>query len=159
MQGGVEDVYSRFTTLVATSRKLPLARVQEIAQGRVWDGGTARQIGLVDAFGSLDDAVAEAARRAKLDPDKVRPVYLDRIPSWMELLAQGWFSEEPATPAQDAWSRLILRQQAQLATGLADGLHILSGPSVPVRCLSCPAVPRLAARDTLFKTLLNKVIS
>ncbi|MFM5915703.1 MAG: signal peptide peptidase SppA [Chakrabartia godavariana] len=159
MQGGVEDIYRRFTGLVATSRKLPLPRVQEIAQGRVWDGGTARQIGLVDAFGSLDEAVAEAARRAKLDPEKVRPVYLDRIPSWMELLAQGWFSEEPATRAHDAWSRLILLQQAQLATGLADGLHVLSGPAVQVRCLSCPAVPRLGARETFIKSWLNKVIS
>lgn len=159
MQGGVEDIYRRFTSLVANARKLPLPRVEEIAQGRVWDGGTARQIGLVDAFGSLDEAVAEAARRAKLDPEKVRPVYLDRIPTWMELLAQGWFSEEPATTAQDAWSRLILRQQAEVATGLADGLHILTGPAVQVRCLFCPAVPRLAARDSLFKTLFSKVIS
>ncbi len=159
MQGGVEDIYRRFTGLVAASRKLPLARVQEIAQGRVWDGGSARQLGLIDAFGSLDDAVAEAAKRAKLDPEKVRPFYLDRIPSWFELLAQGWFTEEPATPARDAWSKVILRQQAAMATGLEDGFHVLSGPAVQVRCLSCPSVPRLKARDSFFKTLLNKVIS
>lgn len=159
MQGGVEDIYRRFTGLVAAERKIPLARVEEIAQGRVWDGGSARQLGLIDAFGSLDDAVAEAAKRAKLDPAKVRPLYLDRIPSWMELFAQGWFAEEPATPARDAWSRVILRQQAATATGLADGFNVLSGPAVQVRCLSCPAVPRLKARDSFFKSLLNKVIS
>lgn len=159
MQGGVEDIYRRFTGLVASSRKIPLPRVMEIAEGRVWDGGSARQLGLVDAFGSLDDAVAEAARRAKLDPTKVRPVYLDHMPSWMELLAKGWFSEEPATPARDGWSKMILRQQAAMATGLEDGMAVLSGPAVQVRCLSCPAVPRLKARDSIFKTLLNKVIS
>lgn len=159
MQGGVEDIYRRFTGLVSTSRKIPLPRVQEIAQGRVWDGGSARQLGLVDAFGSLEEAVAEAARRAKLDPEKIRPVYLDHMPSWMELLAKGWFSEEPAEITRDGWSRMILRQQATMATGLEDGLHVLSGPAVQVRCLSCPAVPRPKARDSLFKTLLNKVIS
>lgn len=159
MQGGVEDIYRRFTGLVATSRKIPLPRVLEIAEGRVWDGGSARQLGLVDAFGSIDDAVAEAARRAKLDPEKVHPVYLDRIPSWMELLAKGWFSEEPAEAARDGWSKMILRQQAAMATGLEDGLFVLSGPAVQVRCLSCPAVPRLKARDSFFKTLLNKVTS
>lgn len=159
IQGGVEDIYRRFTGLVAAERKLPLARVEEIAQGRVWDGGSARQLGLIDAFGSLDDAVAEAAKRAKLDPAKVRPLYLDRVPSWMEMFAQGWFTEEPATPARDAWSKAILRQQAAMATGLEDGLHVLSGPAVQVRCLSCPSVPRQKARDSLFKTLLNKVFS
>lgn len=159
MQGGVEDIYRRFTGLVARDRKLPLSRVEEIAQGRVWDGGTARQIGLIDAFGSLDDAVAEAARRAKLDPAKVRPVYFDRIPSWMELLAQGWFSEEPSTIARDGWSKMILRQQAAVATGLDDGMAVLSGPAVQVRCLSCPSTPRLKTRDNFFKALLNKVIS
>lgn len=159
MQGGVEDIYRRFTGLVARERKLPLPRVEEIAQGRVWDGGTARQIGLVDAFGSLDDAVAEAARRAKLDPAKVRPVYFDRIPSWVELLAQGWFSEEPAAIAHDGWSKMILRQQASLSTGIEDGMAVLSGPAVQVRCLSCPSVPRLKARNSFFKALLNKVIS
>lgn len=159
MQGGVEDIYRRFTALVAEERNIPLPRVLEIAEGRVWDGGAARQLGLIDAFGSLDDAVAEAARRAKLDPEKVQPLYLDHIPSWMEMFAQSWFSEEPAIQARDGWSRLILLQQAHMATGVADGLSILSGPAVQVRCLSCPAVPRLDARDSLFKTLLNKVFS
>jgi len=77
----------------------------------------------------------------------------------MELLAQGWFYQEPATPARDAWSKAILRQQASMATGLEDGLHVLSGPAVQVRCLSCPSVPRQKARDSLFQTLLNKVVS
>ncbi|MDQ4087891.1 MAG: signal peptide peptidase SppA, partial [Pseudomonadota bacterium] len=64
LQLSVEGTYRRFVTLVSRARKLPAARVNAIGQGRVWDGGTARQLGLVDRFGSLDDAVAEAARRA-----------------------------------------------------------------------------------------------
>jgi len=159
IQAGIDDIYARFTTLVSSKRKLPLARVQEIAQGRVWDGGSARQLGLVDAFGSLDDAIAEAARRAKLDPESAKPFYLEHIPNWFELMAQGWFSGDAPARATDPYSMLVARQQAALATGLFDGLSVLSGPAVQVRCLSCPAVPRPEARDSLFKSLINKVFS
>jgi protease IV len=79
-QASVEDIYGRFTGLVATSRKLPVARVREIAEGRVWAGGTARQLGLVDAFGGLEEAVAEAARLARLDPTKVHGHYFEDGP-------------------------------------------------------------------------------
>src|SRR3546814_16338067 len=49
---------------------MPTARVDEIGQGRVWTGATARKLGLVAHMGGLDVAVAEAARRAGLDPAK-----------------------------------------------------------------------------------------
>ena len=114
---------------------------------------------MVDAFGSLDDAIAEAARRAKLDPETAKPVYLEHIPNWFELMAQGWFSGDAPARAADPYSMLVARQQAALATGLFDGLSVLSGPAVQVRCLSCPAVPRPEARDSLFKSLINKVFS
>ena len=66
-QAGVEDVYARFTGLVAKSRKQPVEKIEAIAEGRVWAGGTARQIGLVDQFGGLPDALAAAAKLAKVD--------------------------------------------------------------------------------------------
>ena len=43
-------------------------QVNEIGQGRVWDGGTALQLHLVDKFGGLQDAIAEAARRVSPSP-------------------------------------------------------------------------------------------
>ena len=76
-QAGVRDIYRQFVGLVAASRRMTPARVDEIAQGRVWDGGTARQLGLVDRFGDLDDAVAEAARRAKLTGGAARATFVD----------------------------------------------------------------------------------
>ncbi|HEX9805263.1 MAG TPA: signal peptide peptidase SppA, partial [Alteraurantiacibacter sp.] len=51
LQATVEDGYRRFLSLVSESRKKTPAQIDEIAQGRVWDGGAARQIGLVDQFG------------------------------------------------------------------------------------------------------------
>ncbi|MEG4810855.1 signal peptide peptidase SppA [Microcoleus sp. F8-D3] len=65
----VDRIYDRFITKVANSRKLPKNKVQEIAQGRVWSGTAAKQLGLVDEIGGLEDAVAEAAKQAKLGDD------------------------------------------------------------------------------------------
>ncbi|MEG4276249.1 signal peptide peptidase SppA [Microcoleus sp. MON1_C1] len=65
----VDRIYDRFITKVATSRKLPKNKVQEIAQGRVWSGTAAKQLGLVDEIGGLEDAVREAANQAKLGDD------------------------------------------------------------------------------------------
>src|SRR3546814_15510323 len=67
-------------------------RVDQIAQGRFWDGGTARQLGLVDGFGSLDDDIAEAARLAKLDPAKARPVFIEDKPDYFSSLLEQYFT-------------------------------------------------------------------
>jgi protease-4 len=64
MQLSVEDIYERFVNLVASSRGLEPARVDEIAQGRVWLGSDALEIGLVDEIGTLEDAIAYAASLA-----------------------------------------------------------------------------------------------
>jgi len=66
IQRVVDRIYDRFITKVADSRKLPKNKVQEIAQGRVWSGTAAKQLGLVDEIGGLEDAVREAAKQAKL---------------------------------------------------------------------------------------------
>jgi protease-4 len=69
IQRRVDRIYDRFITKVANSRKLPKNKVQEIAQGRVWSGTAAKQLGLVDEIGGLEDAVREAAKQAKLGDD------------------------------------------------------------------------------------------
>ncbi|MEG4515350.1 MULTISPECIES: signal peptide peptidase SppA [unclassified Microcoleus] len=69
IQRVVDRIYDRFVTKVANSRKLPKNKVQEIAQGRVWSGTAAKELGLVDEIGGLEDAVREAAKQAKLGDD------------------------------------------------------------------------------------------
>jgi protease IV len=69
IQKVVDRIYDRFITKVANSRKLPKGKVLEIAQGRVWSGAAAKELGLVDAIGGLEDAVKEAAKQAKLGND------------------------------------------------------------------------------------------
>ncbi len=141
MQAGVDDIYRRFTTLVATSRKLPLEKVQDIAQGRVWDGGTARQLGLVDAFGSLDDAVLEAAKRAGLNTADVRRIEVAPTQGFLSWMLSGFAVQSREKRPADIMSKLVRRNQAALIAGLRDGLHILAGPAVQVRCMTCPPSP------------------
>jgi protease-4 len=65
-QEGVERVYKTFVSRVATGRKMSVAAVDSIAQGRVWSGEQAIKIGLVDKIGGLDDALKEAAKSSKI---------------------------------------------------------------------------------------------
>ncbi len=62
----IDRGYNLFRKRVADGRKMPVEKVEEIAQGRVWLGNDALPIKLVDAIGSLDDAVKKAAELAKL---------------------------------------------------------------------------------------------
>ncbi|WP_268848827.1 signal peptide peptidase SppA [Flavobacterium aestivum] len=62
----IERVYKTFVSHVAEGRKLTVAQVDSIAQGRVWTGTEAKRIGLVDKIGNLNDALKEAAALAKI---------------------------------------------------------------------------------------------
>lgn len=62
---GVEHIYKTFVSHVASGRKMTVAQVDSIGQGRVWSGSQALRIGLVDKIGGLDDAIKEAASLAK----------------------------------------------------------------------------------------------
>jgi len=72
---------------VADGRKLPVEKVEEIAQGRVWLGNDALGIKLVDGIGSLDDAVKKAAQLAKVD-EYYTTDYPDE-PGWFESLTSS----------------------------------------------------------------------
>jgi protease-4 len=65
-QRSVNQIYYQFLNKVAESRKLPTQRVAQIAQGRVWSGQDAKQLGLVDDLGGIEDAINYAAKQAKL---------------------------------------------------------------------------------------------
>jgi len=65
-QINIDRGYQDFITLVAKNRQMTLAQVDEIAQGRVWSGVKAKELGLVDRLGNLDDAIVAAAKLANL---------------------------------------------------------------------------------------------
>jgi len=66
-QLGVEDIYQSFIGHVSEGRNIPVARVDEIGQGRVWSGANAINIKLIDDFGGLKAAIKIAVKKAKLD--------------------------------------------------------------------------------------------
>ena len=138
LQASVEDIYRRFTGLVATSRNLPVARVDQIGQGRVWAGGTAHQLKLVDRMGDLDDAIAAAAKRAGL-PANARAVAVEVRPSLPFQLLEQFFApqDQQQQPATDAFARLTRTSQMRAASSFVAATRVAAGPTMQVRCLSC----------------------
>ena len=67
LQTQVDEIYDDFIGKVAKGREMNIEQVHEIAQGRVWSGEDAIEIGLVDEIGSLDDAIAHAVSLAEVD--------------------------------------------------------------------------------------------
>ena len=84
LQAYVNRGYNLFRSRVANGRKMSVDQVEKIAQGRVWLGTDAKNIKLIDGFGSLDDAIAKAAQFAK-----VSDYYAQEYPAaadWMDQL-------------------------------------------------------------------------
>src|SRR5918998_1387149 len=94
LQASVESIYRRFLGIVSQSRGKPPADIDRIAQGRVWDGGTARQLGLVDGFGGMEEAIAKAAQLAKLDAGERGLRYLERPQSLTDSLVEMLSSDD-----------------------------------------------------------------
>ena len=151
IQTGVNSMYGRFLGIVAASRHKTPQQVDQIAQGRVWDGGTAHQLGLVDGFGGMHEAVAKAAELAKLG-DERRVRYLEPPVSCNEQLLEALASRDgdDAATSEDAFASLARRPQLQLAAMLAEVRSILTGPSIQARCLECGGVaPQPVKREDL----------
>ena len=162
IQAGVESMYRRFLGIVAAARHKTPQQVDQIAQGRVWDGGTARQLGLVDGFGGIDQAVAKAAELAKLGSER-RVTYLERSKSFEDEFIETLSREEDddaAAPA-DALAWLSQEPMQQVSSAITEVRAILSGPSIQARCLECPSVAPANVRreDMSFLALLKEWLS
>ena len=71
IQNSVEDIYETFITHVSEGRGIPVRKVDEIGQGRVWSGADALSIGLIDEIGGLEDAIASAADLSDLEDYRI----------------------------------------------------------------------------------------
>ena len=71
IQNSVEDIYETFITHVSEGRGIPVRKVDEIGQGRVWSGADALSIGLIDEIGGLDDAIVSAADLSDLEDYRI----------------------------------------------------------------------------------------
>ncbi|AWL11799.1 Protease [Saliniradius amylolyticus] len=98
IQKSIEHTYDQFISLVATHRDMTKSEVDEIAQGRVWVGSKAKELGLVDELGDVDDAVRAAAELAELDKydtHYVEPPLSPQEKFWRELFgtASVWMGD------------------------------------------------------------------
>ncbi|MBX2844881.1 MAG: signal peptide peptidase SppA [Saprospiraceae bacterium] len=86
MQEFVDDIYADFLQKVADGRGMNVEQVHEVAQGRVWSGEDALELGLVDEIGGLEAAVAYAKEQAEINDFKVvtYPKYKDAFQQLME---------------------------------------------------------------------------
>ncbi len=82
IQSVIDKGYADFTGKVAQARDKSVEAIDEVARGRVWSGAQAKERGLVDEFGGLKAAVADAASRAKLgEAGKYRVRYIEKAPT------------------------------------------------------------------------------
>jgi protease-4 len=88
LQTGVDHEYRNFLQLVADSRRTTPEEIDAIAQGRVWVGTKAKELGLVDHLGGLPDAIDAAARLAKLEEGKFGIDFRQQPMSWREQLVR-----------------------------------------------------------------------
>ncbi len=124
-QSNVEDAYRRFLQLVADGRNMSVPDVDQIAQGRVWTGEQALQLGLVDALGDLEQAVAAAAQRAGLS--SWESVYLQRPLTPGEQLLMRMMDSMGASQVMMSWRQ----QLGQAWTGAFDSPVAALLPSLP----------------------------
>jgi protease-4 len=121
----IGDFYDGFVQKVATSRKMPVERVNQLAQGRVWTGAQARENGLVDALGGLDRAIALAKERAGISPETdVEVVTYPARKSLAELLM-----EQLSGSPNDRQIEAVLSIVSGLRTAERRALGVLTAPA------------------------------
>lgn len=142
-QQGVESIYQRFLNLVSEARKRPASEIDTIAQGRVWTGGKAQALGLVDKLGYLNDVVKAVAEQEHIATPKLK--LIERDLSAQEQLIRNlvdqssqihsgpisqWFSRFNTLLSSPAMTQLNTLEQAAKPYGF----------SIMAACLDCSAL-------------------
>jgi len=152
IQSNIEYDYSHFIDLVARARGKTSQQVDRIGQGRVWNGGTARQLGLVDEFGGLNEALAYAADAAKLAPGQWHPEFLGDGESLSGLLRhlRGAHASDAIGAGGRAggdWAAIAAQRQQGMIGAALDGVeHMVGTRGAQAYCLECPAQPAALLR-------------
>jgi protease-4 len=112
--GIMKDIYKQFTTKAAEGRKMEVAQLESLAQGRIYTGRQAVANKLVDQLGTLDDAVDEAKKLAGIGEDEsIERLILPEPKSFFEELLMG--------PSLEAGAQqTLIRQLEATAPGLLD---------------------------------------
>lgn len=142
VQSSIEHTYARFLGLVSQGRKISVDAAHAAAQGRPWDGGTARQLKLIDGFGDLNDALVEAAKRAGV---KTWRKLVVEEPESFDMFLVRKITEMIGAQARtrpDA-GQVLLERLAELAQPLAaTPAQVLAGSGQYALCLECRPIAR-----------------
>ena len=160
LQASIEDGYiAIFIARVAEARNLTTdQRSTAVGQGRVWDGGAARQIGLVDQYGGLDDALAWAAAQAELEDGDWHAVFLgaeDR--SAYDTLLRQMLLPEDADARPDVAALFARKEEDAVRSLLADADRLMQVKGMQALCLECPgAGPSTPRRSESWLAMLAR---
>ena len=140
LQSETDAIYERFLGFVAQSRGITRDQADELAQGRVWTGGSARQLGLVDQFGGLDAAIAYAGEQAGLEEGGWSVRHLSEPADPFEAMLAGMMAGSAASHNDRlvSFSSLLTRQdQIVAARVLSDLDQLTSATGAQARCIAC----------------------
>jgi len=166
IQTSIEDTYSDFLGIVADARGMPKDQVDAVAQGQIWDGGTARQKKLVDQFGGLSEALAWVAGEAKLEEGDWHAHYLlDPIDGTDALIRQFLSGANAPATTQHAGDLVALaaaNRDLTLSRIMADADRLSGRAGVQAYCLECssaaPAPLIKAGAQTLSSTMMKRIL-
>lgn len=136
----IERGYTEFLTMVGENRNMTNTEVDAVAQGRVWTGTKALELGLVDKLGNINDAIKAAADKAGLSQYDVKVVKQQLTPSEQmikdllgEAKAQGWLPQGSVSAEQKLLGKLTkqLKQDFVLLNQFNDPNGVYS------YCVSC----------------------
>ncbi|MBT8427861.1 MAG: signal peptide peptidase SppA [Erythrobacter sp.] len=158
LQASIEDGYTDFITRVAEARGMTTDQVDTVGQGRVWDGGTARQLRLVDEYGGMDEALAWVAGQADLGSGEWHASYLGDQASTADTILRQLLMGEEETGSRDVFAMLAEGENARAGMIVNDAQRLLTTRGAQAYCLACPAPPSASAQgartvDGLFARL------
>jgi len=130
----MKDVYRLFTTKVAAGRKLDIDRVAQLAEGRVFTGRMAKEAGLVDRLGTLDDAIDEAKKLAGIPADERIERLLLPEPRGLfdELFGMGAAPGNPLGQAAATTAEQLARAAVIARLAAMPGLDVLQAETGPL---------------------------
>ena len=136
IQLAIEHGYDQFISLVATEREMTKEAVDNVAQGRVWSGQTALELGLVDKLGFFDDAIKSAAERAGLQNYDVKVIKKSLSP--MDQLLQDLFSTyAPSVESTSTMQSGFMQVFGKLIKQTEHWLKFNDPKGVYIYCLEC----------------------
>lgn len=142
IQQSVNRIYQQFIELVSQARGLEEEQVHQIAQGRVWTGARAKELGLVDQLGSLDEVITQAAEHAGLDEYRLLPISrpLSPFEQLMRQLQDSRVSAYlPRVQSPDWLPDNLKRDLSPLLAPLRALNDMDDKRAVYARCLTCAA--------------------